>query len=131
MISMSFSADISSDPSTDAAIQYAYNAGCVLLAATSNYNESHIRYPANNTYVIGVGAASPCGDRKRSSSLGSEVNPGVSTDPNGWTCDGERWWGSNYGTNSRDAAGAVDIIAPTILPTTDIQGSAGYDPGNY
>jgi PKD repeat protein len=131
MISMSFSADISSDPSTDAAILYAYNAGVVLLAATSNSNQSHIHYPANNTYVVGVGAASPCGDRKRSSSLASECNPGVSTDPNGWTCDGERWWGSNYGTNSRDAAGAVDIIAPTILPTTDIQGSGGYASGNY
>ncbi|MFH1756395.1 MAG: PKD domain-containing protein, partial [Candidatus Latescibacterota bacterium] len=131
MISMSFSADISSDAATDAAIQYAYNAGVVLLAATSNSNQSHIHYPANNTYVIGVGAASPCGDRKRSSSLLSECNPGVSTDPNGWTCDGERWWGSNYGVTTPDAAGAVDIIAPTILPTTDIQGSAGYDPGNY
>ena len=130
-ISMSFSADISSDPSTDTAIQYAFNANCVLLAATSNDNQSHIHYPANNANVIGVGAASPCGERKRSSSLSSEVNPGVSTDPNGWTCDGERWWGSNYGVNTQDHAGAVDIIAPTILPTTDIQGSAGYDPGNY
>jgi hypothetical protein len=52
-------------------------------------------------------------------------------DPNDYTCDGERWWGSNYGTNSRDAAGAVDIIAPTILPTTDIRGSGGYVSGNY
>ncbi|HPF69247.1 MAG TPA: PKD domain-containing protein, partial [Candidatus Krumholzibacteria bacterium] len=52
-------------------------------------------------------------------------------DPNGYTCDGERWWGSNYGTATRDAAGAVDIIAPTIVPTTDISGSAGYDAGNY
>jgi PKD repeat protein len=131
MISMSFSADISSDPSTDTAIQYAYNAGVVLLAATSNSNQSHIHYPANNTYVIGVGAASPCGDRKRSSSNPAECNPGVSTDPNGYTCDGQRWWGSNYGVNTPDAAGAVDIIAATILPTTDIQGSGGYDPGNY
>ena len=76
--------------------------------------------------MIGVGAASPCGQRKRSSSLSSEVNPGVSTDPNGYTCDGERWWGSNYGTTTAGAAGAVDVLAPTILPTTDRLGSAGY-----
>ena len=131
IISMSLGAAISSDPSTDAAIQYAYNAGVTILAATGNENRSTISYPAINTYVIGVGAASPCGDRKRSSSLSSECNPGVSTDPNGYTCDGERWWGSNYGTNSPDAAGAVDILGPTILPTSDIQGSGGYRSGDY
>ncbi len=131
IISMSLGAAISSDSATDNAIQYAQNAGCVILAATGNENTSFISYPAINANVIGVGAASPCGERKRSSSSSSETNPGVSTDPNGYTCDGERWWGSNYGVNSQDAAGAVDLIAPTILPTTDIQGSAGYDSGNY
>jgi PKD repeat protein len=131
IISMSLGAAISSDPATDSAIQYAYNAGVTILAATGNENASTISYPANNAYVIGVGAASPCGDRKRSSSSPSEVNPGVNTDPRGYTCDGERWWGSNYGTNSADAAGAVDILAPTILPTTDIGGNGGYTSGDY
>jgi subtilisin family serine protease len=131
IISMSLGAAISSDPSTDAAIQYAYNAGVTILAATGNENKSTISYPAINTYVVGVGAASPCGDRKRSSSLSSECNPGVSTDPNGYTCDGERWWGSNYGTNTKDAAGAVDVLGPTILPTSDIVGSGGYRSGDY
>ena len=121
----------SSDSATDAAINYAYNAGCTILAATGNENASTISYPAVHANVIGVGAASPCGERKRSSSSSTEVNSGVSTDPNGYTCDGERWWGSNYGTTVQDAAGAVDIIAPTILPTTDLLGSAGYDPSDY
>jgi len=129
--SMSFSADIGSDAATDAALQYAYNAGVTLMAATSNDNQSHIHYPANNQYVMGIGAASPCGDRKRSSSSSLEVNPGVDTDPNGYTCDGERWWGSNYGSTNQDGADAVDIIAPTIMPTTDIGGSGGYDPSDY
>ena len=115
VISMSFGAAITSDPSTDAAILYAYNAGVTLLAATGNENKSTISYPAINANVIGVGAASPCGDRKRSSSLASELNPGVSADSHGYTCDGERWWGSNYGSTTANAAGAVDIIAPTIL----------------
>ena len=131
IISMSLGAAISSDSATDTAIQYAYNAGCTILAATGNENASTISYPAVNSYVIGVGAASPCGERKRSSSSSGEVNSGVNTDPNGYTCDGERWWGSNYGVSTQDAAGAVDIIAPTILPTTDIQGSGGYDSGDY
>ncbi len=131
VISMSLGAAISSDAATDAAITYAWNAGVVLLAATGNENNSTISYPAINANVLGVGAASPCGDRKRSSSSASEVNPGVFTDPNGYTCDGERWWGSNYGTNTAGAAGAVDVIAPTILPTTDRLGANGYDPSDY
>ncbi|MFH2053203.1 MAG: S8 family serine peptidase, partial [bacterium] len=129
--SMSLGAAISSDSATDAALAYAYNAGVTLLAATGNENASTISYPAINQYVIAVGAASPCGDRKRSSSSSGEVNPGVSTDPNGYTCDGERWWGSNYGTTTQGAASAVDVIAPTILPTTDLLGSAGYDGSDY
>ena len=131
VISMSLGAAITSDPATDAALQYAYNAGCTIVAATGNENNSVISYPAINAYVIGVGAASPCGDRKRSSSLSTELNPGVIADPNGYTCDGERWWGSNYGSTTKDNAGAVDVIAPTIVPTTDITGSGGYDAGNY
>jgi PKD repeat protein len=133
VISMSLGAyaDPGDLPATDAALQYAWNAGCVILAATSNDNYSYISYPANSPYVIAVGAAAPCGGRKRSSSNSFECNPGVATDPNGYTCDGERWWGSCYGSNNKDAADAVDVIAPTIVPTTDIAGSGGYDPGDY
>ncbi len=131
ILSMSLGAAITSDPATDTAITYAYNAGCTILAATGNENKSTISYPAIHASVIGVGAASPCGERKRSSSSSTEVNPGVSTDPNGYTCDGERWWGSSYGVTTANAAGAVDIIAPTILPTTDIIGSGGYRSGDY
>lgn len=129
--SLSLGAAISNEPTTSSAINYANSNGVTILAATANANASSIDFPANHALVIGVGAASNCGERKRSSSNSGEVNPGNNTDPNGYTCDGERWWGSNYGTNSQDAAGAVDVLAPTILPTTDIQGSAGYDPGNY
>jgi subtilisin family serine protease len=131
IISMSLGAAITSDPATDTAINYAWNAGCLILAATGNENKSTISYPAIHANVMGIGAASPCGDRKRSSSSSGEVNPGVTTDPNGYTCDGERWWGSSYGSTTQNAAGAVDVIAPTILPTTDRIGAAGYDPTDY
>ena len=73
--SMSFGAAISSDPATDDALTYAYNGGVTLLAASGNENASTINYPAINPLVIAVGAASPCGERKRSSSSPSELNP--------------------------------------------------------
>ncbi|PJA76423.1 hypothetical protein CO151_02880 [bacterium CG_4_9_14_3_um_filter_65_15] len=133
VVSMSFGAGASQGdiPPTDAALAYAYNNGVTLLAATGNENAGAISYPANHENVIAVGAASPCDGRKRSSSNAADLNPGVSADPNSYTCDGERWWGSNYGANFQDASNAVDFIAPTILPTTDISGSGGYQSGNY
>ncbi len=131
VISMSFGAGVATNVTVDPALQYAFNAGVTLLAASGNENASTIHYPAINFYVIAVGAASPCGDRKRSSSSAADLNPGVNADPNSYTCDGERWWGSNYGVTIPNDRRAVDLIAPTILPTTDISGSGGYRPGNY
>ena len=41
------------------------------------------------------------------------------------SCDGEFWWGSNYGAE-------LDIMAPGVhMYTTDIGGAAGYDPGDF
>jgi subtilisin family serine protease len=121
----------SSDANLQNACTYAWNLGVVVLAATGNENNTILSYPAAMTNVIGVGAASNCGDRKRSSSSSADLNPGVFADPNSYTCDGERWWGSNYGSTTKDAANAVDVIAPTILPTTDIRSTGGYDPSDY
>jgi subtilisin family serine protease len=100
--------------STDAALEYAYGEGVVIFAATANANTSAIAYPSNHNKVISVGAASPSGQRKNETSS-----------------DGEYWWGSNYGINTQDNPKAVDIMAPTILPATDITGSGGYESGNY
>jgi subtilisin family serine protease len=125
VISMSFGGG--SSVAGAGALRYAYEAGVTLVAATGNSNYDFFGFPASSAYVIAVGAASPCGDRKRSSSSIWECNIGVETDPNGCTCDGERWWGSNYGVDVADAANAVDVIAPTILPTCDIQGAGGYN----
>ena len=48
---------------------------------------------------------SPCGERKNLNS-----------------CDGENFWGSDYGNE-------LDIMAPGVLiPTTDRQGTNGYNP---
>ncbi len=114
VISMSLGAEggmqEGSNPAMDAALYYAYNAGCVIFAATANANTSAIAYPANHTAVISVGAASPTGQRKSSSSS-----------------DGESWWGSNYGVNIQDDPKSVDIMAATILPATTVGGSYSTD----
>ena len=129
--SMSLGASIIPISATETALQYAVNAGVTVFAATANANNSSIDYPASSQYVISVGAAAPDDGRKRSSSNSGEVNSGNYTDPNGVTIDNEVWWGSNYGSTTQDARDAVDVIAPTILPTTDISGSSGYSSTDY
>jgi len=81
--------------------------GAVVVFAAGNDNGPVI-YPATLERVLAVGALSPCDERKSPTS-----------------CDGEWWWGSNYGAE-------LDISAPGVhMYSTDIQGAAGYDPGDY
>lgn len=101
------------DDAIDAALtQGRGGLGCVVVFASGNDNGG-VNYPANsNPDILTVGAMSPCGERKN---------------PN--SCDGENW-GSNFGAQ-------LDIMAPGVLiPTTDRQGTAGYNnaggvAGNY
>ena len=81
--------------------------GTIIVFSSGNGNGT-VSYPANsNENIIAVGAMNPCGERK---------NPG--------SCDGENLWGSNYGNQ-------LDIMAPGVLiPTTDRQGTNGYNPQN-
>lgn len=127
VISMSLGAQgISSDTTVDPAIAYAYNTqGVVIFASSGNYydpaymgtgvNETQnaIGYPSNNQYVISVGAASPGAERKSYTSVDNVV-----------------YWGSCYGANTQDDRLSVDIMAPTLLPSTDIQGTAGWNTGS-
>ncbi|NHN24852.1 S8 family serine peptidase [Flavobacterium jejuense] len=81
--------------------------GSVVLFSSGNDNGS-VSFPSTVASAISVGASSMCDQRKTPSS-----------------CDGENWWGSNYGTS-------LDLVAPGVkIYTTDISGSAGYSSGNY
>ena len=82
--------------------------GTIIVFSTGNSNGG-VAYPANsNANIIAVGAMSMCGERKNPSS-----------------CDGETWWGGNYGTQ-------LDVSAPGVnVPTTDRQGASGYSGTDY
>ena len=89
--------------------------GTVIVFASGN-NNGGVSYPANSTVnpdIIAVGAMSMCGERKNPSS-----------------CDGENFWGGNYGSQ-------LDIMAPGVkIPTTDRAGNVLPDnsttnPGDY
>lgn len=81
IISMSWG-DSGSSPTLNAAINYAYNAGCILVAAAGNDDSDADHYPASYANVIAVGA--------------SDENDNQATSTT---------WGSNYGS-------WVDIAAP-------------------
>lgn len=90
--------------------------GCVMVVSTGNANNSNISWPSSNSETIAVGAMSMCNERK---------NPG--------SCDGENWWGSNYGSGASGTGNnIVSVVAPGVkIPTTDITGSGGYNSGDY
>jgi len=82
--------------------------GCPVLFSSGNQDHPVVSYPARFPYAIAVGATSPCDERKSPAS-----------------CDGESWWGANYGLD-------LDLVAPGVLiPTTDIGGSCGYVAGDF
>jgi subtilisin family serine protease len=92
----------------EAAVEYAWSRGCVMFAPTGNDDRKYLVFPARYPRVAAVGALSPCFERKA---------PG--------SCDGETWWGSNYGPGT-------DFLAPGVhLVTTDILGREGYTPRDY
>ena len=120
VISMSFGSLVSDNVITTAINTAAYSGrsnglGCVLVAAAGNDNSATVNFPASNSNVIAVGAMSPCGTRKRSSSNKVDLNQYVQPDPLGVSCDGEGWWGSNYGTNLGVVAPGTDIYTTCML----------------
>jgi len=101
------SSTLINDPIGRAVTQGRGNLGSPVLFAAGN-NNSAVSYPATLSNVISVTAMSMCNQRKSPSS-----------------CDGESFWGSNYGVNG-------DVSAPGVkIYTTDISGASGYSSGDY
>lgn len=97
------SSSLINDPISRATTQGRGGLGAPVLFAAGNSNGAN-SYPATLTNVVSVVAMSMCYTRKTPSS-----------------CDGETWWGSNFGTG-------VDVAAPGVkIYSTDISGSAGYN----
>jgi subtilisin family serine protease len=102
VISMSFGWNPWSHAIIDPAIQNAFDNDVVMCVATHNYN-GPITYPATNPLVIAVGASDEVDNRK------TPASP-----------DGEGW-GSDFGAQ-------MAVVAPGVhIPTTDRQGTAGYN----
>lgn len=86
---------------TESIINYATEIGSIVIAASGNDNSGTLSYPSGYQNCISVGALSPCNERKSTSS-----------------CDGENFWGSNYGSG-------LDFLAPGVrIHTTTMSG--GY-----
>lgn len=86
---------------TESVINYATEIGSIVIAASGNDNNGSLSYPSGYENCISVGALSPCNERKSTSS-----------------CDGENFWGSNYGSG-------LDFLAPGVrIHTTTMSG--GY-----
>lgn len=101
------SSTLINDPITRATTQGRGGLGSPVLFAAGNSNTA-VAYPATLSNVISVTALSMCNQRKSPTS-----------------CDGETFWGSNYGVNG-------DISAPGVkIYTCDISGAAGYSTGDY
>ncbi|WP_439483478.1 S8 family serine peptidase [Cyclobacterium plantarum] len=114
VISMSFGWNPWDPNIIDPEIQNAFDNDLVMCVATHNH-DSTITYPATNPLVMACGASSTDDNRK------SPTSP-----------DGENW-GSNFGDLIYNGTTTgVSVVAPGVqIPTTDIQGGGGYDPGDY
>jgi subtilisin family serine protease len=90
------------------AVVNARASGVLPMFASGNGDDDQPDFPARYDDAMAVGATSPCDERK---------NPA--------SCDGENFWGSNYGDE-------LDVSAPGVLMyTTDIAGGDGYTGDDY
>src|SRR5579864_525679 len=108
VINMSLGADSSCDPALQTAIDDAWSAGVVLVAAAGNSGTSGALEPADCNHVIGVGA----------STVGGPSAPGFTEGPTSFT---------NYGPGVLLAAPG-DNVYSTMLTSGYLTSPTGYGP---
>ncbi len=81
--------------------------GCVIVFSSGNEGHGTVSFPARLSDVIAVGASNMFDEKKNQGSR-----------------DFNRKWGGNYGAE-------LDLVAPTLVYTTDLVGQAGFDAGDY
>jgi len=92
----------------DSAINFGRNGLGLPMLFSSGNDDSVLLWPSKLPGTIAVGATSMCDERKSPTS-----------------CDGETWWGGNFGTG-------LSISAPGVkATTTDMTGPAGYNNSDY
>ncbi len=107
VLSCSWLCSSGSTISVQNAVVNARAAGVLPVFAAGNANGA-VAFPANLAAAMAVAATSPCDERKSPTS-----------------CDGEGWWGSNFGNQ-------LSLGAPGVLmQTTDIAGAGGYSGTAY
>ncbi|WP_457637248.1 S8 family peptidase [Oceanithermus sp.] len=97
-------ADLTSSPDAtiEAALERAYNSGVISLAASGNYDQSFVGYPASSQYTIAVGAT-------------DNSNPPERADSTVWGTG----YGSNYGDDLDVVAPGTDVLGAVIPSPTD------------
>ncbi|RMH63581.1 MAG: hypothetical protein D6677_06815, partial [Calditrichaeota bacterium] len=81
--------------------------GCVVVFSSGNEGHGVVSFPAQLGDVIAVGASNMFDEKKNQGSR-----------------DLNRKWGGNYGPE-------LDMVAPSIVYTTDLKGEAGFNNGDY
>ncbi len=81
--------------------------GCVVVFSSGNEGHGTVSFPAYLSDVIAVGASNMFDEKKNQGSR-----------------DYNRKWGGNYGAD-------LDLVAPTLVYTTDLVGKNGFNPGDY
>jgi len=123
IISMSLTVSPSNSDVGDA-IAEAHAAGCVLVAASGNYDDGSVRYPARFPEVIAVGALNKCSgtpveSRKYGSVSETDPNyPFPSCNPKDGGPSPLTAWGSDWGAE-------LDVTAPGLQIWTTSKGG-GY-----
>ncbi len=103
------------------ACDYAYDKGCVLVAATGNDNKEFIDYPAKYVNVIAVGASDYDDNRASYSNYGKEIDLVA---PGGDGQDYTKWILSTYPGGYAFAAG-TSMACPHVAGACAILESAG------